>query len=189
MDLPSAPAANHFSSSNRNQNTKPKAVMIKTRIAWNTDDVALVKEWCEKYPMGISFDWKRVRANHPEQWNRLLAQGRKEINIYQKGDYVRRSLLKTTPKRPSDRNYKRQTVTTASGKYACKVCGDEFKSPQSVGAHVRYAHNRNNNFPIKAKRLVGLTVGQPEEPKSTKHAAYCPHCGGHLAAVNAAMNL
>lgn len=154
---------------------------IKVRLPWAPGDVALITDWCRKYPRGSSFDWRRIKAEFPEEWQRLLNQGRREVNIVQKGDYICRSKLKT--------------ASPINRRYTCRICGRRgFETKQHLGSHVKLQHPGQRS-PERPHRSVSTNqrtwteiLPKVFEPRTTeKTVDYCPCCGTNLRAVRDAI--
>lgn len=167
---------------------------IKVRNPWAPADVALITDWCRKYPRGSSFDWRRIKAEFPEEWQRLLNQGRREVNIVQKGDYICRSKLKTA--KPIQRYTPRKDKPGPP--YTCRICHEQgFQTKQHLGIHVKMRHPGQKS-PERPHRAVTTnqrtwteilpTVFKARTPENSQRTVdYCPCCGTNLRAVRDAI--
>lgn len=171
---------------------------------WPQEHLDLVASWVKTYPKGGSFDIHRVKAERPEEWEKVASSGRPHSAIQHKGYYI---LHKETHPERVGASRRSKSFNPATGMFDCSLCDRSFAKHQQLGSHVRYHH------PSKAKRdaksstnhvmlrtgvtatIPGNLVGQMvivNSDGSVKRAEtlnFCPNCGKNVMAHQAAANL
>lgn len=153
-----------------------------SKRTWPQEHLDLVASWVKTYPRGGSFDIHRVKAERPDEWDRVASSGRPQSAIQHKGYYITKKEIN-----PGNAGSRAQRFDVVTGTYKCVVCQQTgFTSPQQLGSHMRLNH------PGKSKRwkpsnAVATNHVMPASPNDghvdpTKLLKFCPHCGVNLEA-------
>lgn len=152
---------------------------------WPQEHLDIVANWVIAYPRGDKgFDIHRVKAERPDEWQKVLSSGRPVSAILHKGYYIAHK--DSNPDRVNAGRGRRRFDPT-TGTYKCAICQQTgFASPQQLGSHMRLNH------PGKSKRWkpsdavatnhVAPTKEHTDQSIITQLIKFCPHCGNNLEA-------